>query len=72
MKHHSDKDINKLLSALVGERWTVEKQSKHIKVRSPHGVLVTMSASPSDHRATLNIKSDIKRAQRRDAELAAH
>lgn len=57
------KDLKQLLSQHPD--WTAEKAgSGHVKLRHPSGALVTVSSSVSDRRGWLNVRADLRRAER--------
>lgn len=62
-----NKDLNKYIKELVREGWTVE-HSKHLKLRSPNGRIVSCSYSPSCPFVLQKVKSDVKRLKRREDE----
>lgn len=62
------KDLKNMLDRECGKTpWTMEDRGKH-KAIFIHGCnrreLVIVSRSPSDHRALLNIRGDVRRALR--------
>jgi predicted RNA binding protein YcfA (HicA-like mRNA interferase family) len=58
------REVSKLVKEHQRLGWTAEYGGQHIKMRSPTGKMVTISVSPSDHRALLNIRADLRRASR--------
>ena len=56
------KEMGKLFKALASQGWSVEKGRKHVKAKSPNGALVTLPATPSDHRSYLNSRAQLRRA----------
>ncbi len=61
MKLTNNRELNAIIHTwrLRGANVTV---GRHIKIRFPNGRMVVVSVSPSDHRALMNIKADIRRA----------
>jgi hypothetical protein len=59
-KYSSDKDVNNLIKSLVKKGWTV-KFSKHLKLYSPDGQMISCSFSPSCPFAVRKIEADIRR-----------
>jgi hypothetical protein len=57
--------IKKILLDAYKEGWTPMKSKKHLKLKHPSGAVVAISRTPSDHRAALNIRGDLRRALRR-------
>ncbi|WP_457650357.1 hypothetical protein [Profundibacter sp.] len=62
MRHSKNKDINKLVQALIRSGAKVDKGTKHRKLRLESGRFVVIPSTPSDKRAFLNFKQDVKRA----------
>jgi predicted RNA binding protein YcfA (HicA-like mRNA interferase family) len=57
---HKNKDVNRLLKALVRDGWALT-QNSHWKVTSPQGRVVTFSGSASDCYLFNNLKKDLRR-----------
>ena len=57
----TNKEIDDKIRELLTQGWRVV-QSKHVKLYSPAGKLVTISRSPSDRRVVMNVMRDIRRA----------
>lgn len=65
MKYCRNRDINNLVKRLVQDGWTFCWGGKHGKLYRPLGEFaITVPASPSDHRAFLNFKRDLRYAAR--------
>lgn len=62
-KYSSSKEIEIIVRTLVRQGWAFHRQGKHGKLRGPgeHGLLA-VPCSPSDHRAALNFRRDVRRA----------
>lgn len=60
----ADKDINKLVRALVRDGAVFAPGRKHGKLRLTSGKLVILPKSPSDHRAILNIAKEVRSGRR--------
>lgn len=61
-KYSNNKDINCMVKQLVKEGWIPLRKNRHTMIKSPKGITLTVPSSPSDVRAVLNFKSDIRRA----------
>ncbi|RWA52100.1 hypothetical protein AU476_19240 [Cupriavidus sp. UYMSc13B] len=62
MRHYcSKKEINELVHSLVCDGGEFVPGKKHGKLRLKSGKTITLPRSPSDYRAILNIKSDLRR-----------
>jgi len=55
------KETNQLLSRLASQGWSVERASKHWKLRSPAGRVVFCPLTPSDWRAIRNVRAKVRR-----------
>lgn len=67
-KYSSDKDINKLVIVLLKNYgWKVKDKSrrKHSILISPLGHKQAIPCTPSDHRAFVKFKCDIKRIRKK-------
>jgi hypothetical protein len=60
----SDKNLDRLIENYMEKGWQLEDRGKHWSLRSPAGPAVTFSRSPSDRRATLNIRAQLRRVER--------
>lgn len=60
MKWCAEKEIDAELRTLERAGYRVTKAA-HVKVIAPNGRTVTLSGTPSDHRAVRNIKADLRR-----------
>ena len=63
---HKDKRLRKYVADLVRAGWTVIGQSKHFKMRSPKGSLLTMSISPSCPHVLNHVREDVRRIERKE------
>lgn len=64
MKYCKAKEINVLVTALVGEGWSFRRGGRHGRLKPPQGErTLTVPKSPSDHRAWLNFRRDVRHAQ---------
>jgi hypothetical protein len=61
-KYSQNKDINCMVKQLIKEGWEPLRKNRHLMIKSPKGVTLTVPISPSDGRAVLNFKADIRRA----------
>jgi len=56
-------EMRKLIDEAEGQAWEVSKtKGSHVRFRSPSGVTVFGSSTPSDHRSIKNIRSKLRRA----------
>ena len=61
VKYTSSKELNAFIHQLVGKDWTYSSGSKHGKIRPPAGYpVLTVPTSPSDRRAFLNFRRDVR------------
>jgi predicted RNA binding protein YcfA (HicA-like mRNA interferase family) len=60
-KFSTDKNIDSLVRELLVEGWQPSKRKRHWQVVSPKGRAQTIPLTPSDNRAWMNFRSDIKR-----------
>lgn len=64
MKYSSCKEIDALIRRLVGKGWSYHRGRKHGKLFAPvGGVRVTVPGSPSDWRAVMNFRRDVRAAK---------
>ena len=65
MKRYStSKEINSLVSLLVREGWQFQRGGSHGKLFAPNRVsCLTVPSTPSDRRAYLNFRQDVRRVQ---------
>lgn len=65
MRYCSAKEINAIVAELVRDGWSFRKRAGHGKLRPPQGrPTLTVPSSPSDHRAWLNFRRDVRHVQR--------
>lgn len=65
MKYCSAKDINALVRQLVLSGWAFRRGGKHGRLTAPIGrPTLTVPSSPSDRRALLNFRQDIRNARK--------
>ena len=58
-------EIDALVVQLVRSGWHFHRGGRHGKLRNPQGACaLTVPISPSDHRAWLNFRRDVRHAQR--------
>ena len=60
-RYSSDKDVDRLVRALVALGWSFQRRSRHGRLRAPRGALIVVPTTPSDHRAWLNLRAAIRR-----------
>ena len=63
-KLHKDKEIDKVVRGLVARGWTILPCSKHFKIRSPGGHMLSLSISPSCGHASKRIEQDARKIER--------
>lgn len=62
-RRKAQREVDELVATAVLQGWTSRSGGKHYVLRSPDGVsTVTVSKTPSDFRAVLNIRADLRRA----------
>mgnify|MGYP000920358706 CR=1 FL=1 len=61
MKYSRDKNIATFVRDLVRQGWQYHMGGRHGKLISPTGRWMPVPCTPSDHRAFLNFKRDIRR-----------
>ena len=59
-------DIKKYFKELSSSGWQIVKSKKSYKLRSPKGILVVCSLTPSCPFALKHIKGDVKRALKKE------
>lgn len=63
MKYCAMKEIDSLVKGLVRQGWSFQKGGKHGRLRAPSGrATLTVPATPSDRRAFLNFRRDVRQA----------
>lgn len=61
-KFSTDKNIDSLVRELINEGWTPQRKKAHWQLLPPDSAKIqTVPLSPSDGRAYLNFRSDVKR-----------
>lgn len=59
----SNKDLRRLLCAIEEQGFTIEiRRAGHLKVTAPTGQVFFTGSSPSDKRAILNFRSQLRKA----------
>lgn len=66
MKPHPHRDIRKLLAPLFKRGWSFVGITKHYKIRSPGGRLVSMSMTPANPESIVRIGADIARIEKEE------
>jgi hypothetical protein len=63
-KWTNNKDINEMLAKVERQGWTVEKGKTHVKAIPADKTrpIVTIPTTPSDHRAPMNVRSQLRRS----------
>jgi hypothetical protein len=56
--------INVLVRRLLREGWRIERGGTHWKVFAPGGGFISVPGTPSDRRAFLNFRADVRRIKR--------
>lgn len=62
MKYSSEKKIDGLVRKLVKAGWLFTRGGKHGRLQPPSGHALTVPCSPSDRRAYLNFRRDVRSA----------
>lgn len=58
----TDREVTRLIDAAVEAGCRIHHQGrKHVVLATPAGGLVTVSRTPSDHRAIHNMRADLRR-----------
>jgi len=52
-----------MVKELLRSGWVTIRKNKHVKLQSPTGRTLTVPSTPSDVRAVLNFRADIKRME---------
>ena len=61
MKYCSSKEFNTLIRQLLSQGWSFRRGAKHGRLRPPDGYpVLTVPSSPSDRRALLNFRKDVR------------
>ena len=60
-KYSNNKDVDTLVRELIDEGWQPLKRKRHWQVVSPTGTKLTVPVTPSDGRAFMNFRGDVKR-----------
>lgn len=63
---HPHRDIRKLLAPLFKRGWSFVGITKHYKIRSPGGRLVSMSMTPANSESIVRIAADIARIEKEE------
>ena len=61
-KYSKNKDVDSLVCELLESGWQPLKRKRHWQVVSPTGLKLTIPVTPSDGRAFLNFRGDVRRA----------
>jgi predicted RNA binding protein YcfA (HicA-like mRNA interferase family) len=60
------KDVKSLVKEAAARGWqATTTRNGHLRLTHPHGGLVFIAGTPSDHRAMTNMRCEIKRQERR-------
>lgn len=59
-----DKDTKKIVAKLIAQGWRIDESGKHPKAYPPDRTkpMVTISSTPSDHRAYKNMVAQLRRS----------
>ena len=61
-KYSKDKNIDKIVRELIAEGWSSTRKKGHWQLKPPNSDRIqTVPLTPSDGRAYLNFRSDVKR-----------
>jgi predicted RNA binding protein YcfA (HicA-like mRNA interferase family) len=58
-------DLAKLLRQASACGWQVMRTRRHWRLLHPNGGIVVLSSTPSDRRALLNVRAQLRRAEKR-------
>lgn len=61
MKYSNDRNVSDVVRDLVQNGWRYHMGGRHGKLVSPTGRRLPVPCTPSDHRAFLNFKRDIRK-----------
>ena len=61
MHYSKDKKINAMAGSLVIQGWRYCRGKKHGKLVAPNGRMLPIPGTPSDWRASLNFRRDVRR-----------
>lgn len=61
MRYSNDKTVSALVRALVSSGWQYVNGKTHGKLVAPNGRRLAVPGTPSDWRASLNFRRDIRR-----------
>lgn len=59
--YSKDKEISKLVKQLIKAGWAFKQGKKHGLIYAPRGGRIAVPCTPSDRRAYLNFKRNLKR-----------
>jgi hypothetical protein len=60
-KYSKDKNIDSLVCEMLEKGWQPVKRKRHWQVVSPTGIKLTIPVTPSDGRAWMNFRGDVRR-----------
>ncbi|TKB51198.1 hypothetical protein FCL40_01175 [Ferrimonas sediminicola] len=63
MKYSKEPGISALVKQFIGKGWQFQKGRKHGKLIAPWGRAAVIPATPSDRRAYLNLRSQLRRME---------
>lgn len=61
MKYSNDRNVSDVVRDLVRNGWRYHMGGRHGKLVSPSGRRLPVPCTPSDHRAFLNFKRDVRK-----------
>lgn len=61
MKYSNDRNVSDVVRDLVRNGWRYHMSGRHGKLVSPTGRRMPVPCTPSDHRAFLNFKRDVRK-----------
>jgi len=63
-KWTNSKEINEMLAKVESQGWRIEKGKNHIKAIPADKTrpIVVLAATPSDHRAVMNVRAQLRRS----------
>lgn len=68
MKYSRDDAIDRAVRERVANGWTATHSGRHVKLRSPTGLCMSIPGTPGDVRSRMNCLAQIRRISRADTE----
>lgn len=61
MRYSNDKEVAAIVRALINQGWQYMNGKKHGKIIAPNGRKMAVPGTPSDWRASINFRRDVRR-----------